>query len=186
MNVNVDPAPSEGTAQSPQIAPDWEDETSSPEYLAMQAKLQGTNINGQTFLATDYLNHFNEVVMLMGMIPDMPDCLEDVMAWEPKSYEQHFAESGFSDKELAIAAYALSPAQYRVPFDRIVSHMDGLVSFACRVMQKAWEAGDNERMIRLAKNASKKLQRLIDRTSAVIHGNVDTMEQSEIDGLLKH
>ena len=43
-------------------------------------RLQGTNINVNTLLATDYLNHFNEVIMLIEMLPDMPDMLEDVLA----------------------------------------------------------------------------------------------------------
>jgi hypothetical protein len=38
-------------------------------------RLEGTNINQSTLLATDYLNRFNEVVMMIEMIPDMPDCM---------------------------------------------------------------------------------------------------------------
>ena len=33
-------------------------------FLAMQAKVKGSNIDETTLLATDYLNHFNEIVML--------------------------------------------------------------------------------------------------------------------------
>ena len=43
-------------------------------------RLQGTNINTSKLLATDYLNHFNEVIMLIEMVPDMPDIIEDVLA----------------------------------------------------------------------------------------------------------
>ena len=72
-------------------------------------RLQGININPVTLLATDYLNHFNEVIMLIEMVADMPDMIEDVLAWEPKSYSQHFADSGFKDKNLAIEAYGAAP-----------------------------------------------------------------------------
>ena len=58
--------------------------------------VSGTNINEQTLLATDYLNHFNEVVMLIEMIADMPECLEDAQAWAPKSYQDHFRDSNVS------------------------------------------------------------------------------------------
>ena len=44
-------------------------------YQELCAKTEGTTINSQTLLATDYLNHFNEVVMLLEMIPDMPDMM---------------------------------------------------------------------------------------------------------------
>ncbi len=61
--------------------------------------VSGSNINEQTLLATDYLNHFNEVVMLIEMIADMPECLEDAKAWAPKSYQDHFRDSNFSDRD---------------------------------------------------------------------------------------
>jgi hypothetical protein len=31
--------------------------------------------------------------MLIEMVPDMPDIIEDVLAWEPKTYVRHFADS---------------------------------------------------------------------------------------------
>ena len=49
----------------------------SDAYHAYSASAQGTNIDPQTLLATDYLNHFNEIVMLLELIPDMPECFED-------------------------------------------------------------------------------------------------------------
>ena len=43
-------------------------------------RLLGTNINSVTLLATDYLDHFNEVIILIEMVADMPDMIEDVLA----------------------------------------------------------------------------------------------------------
>lgn len=48
-----------------------------PEAAAWAERLRVANINPRTGLATDYLNHFNEAVMLLEMIPDMPECAED-------------------------------------------------------------------------------------------------------------
>ena len=45
------------------------------------ARLRAANINPRTGLATDYLNHFNEAIMLLEMIPDMPECAEDFLLW---------------------------------------------------------------------------------------------------------
>src|SRR5262249_33673402 len=50
------------------------------------ARLRAANINPRTGLATDYLNHFNEAIMLLEMIPDMPECAEDFLSWRPLSY----------------------------------------------------------------------------------------------------
>jgi hypothetical protein len=90
----------------------------SPDALA------AANINPSSFLATDYLNHFNEVVMLMEMVPDMPDMAEEVMAWEPRGYTEHFEQSVFADKALAIEAYQAAPAATKARFDAVVADLD--------------------------------------------------------------
>ena len=66
--------------------------------------MQGTNINATMLLATDYLNHSNEVIMLIEMVPDMPDIVEEVLACEPKTYTRYFADSCIQDKDIAIGA----------------------------------------------------------------------------------
>lgn len=59
--------------------------TGQSSYEAIREKAAGSNLDPKTLLATDYLNHFNEIVMLLEMIPDMPDILEDAKEWQPKS-----------------------------------------------------------------------------------------------------
>jgi hypothetical protein len=56
-----------------------------PTDEARAERLRAANINPRTGLATDYLNHFNEAIMLLEMIPDMPECAEDFLGWQPLS-----------------------------------------------------------------------------------------------------
>ena len=65
----------------------------------------GPNINPSTGLSTDYLNHFTEAVMLLEMVGTMPECLDDLRAWDVKTYPEHFAASHFSNRNAIIAAY---------------------------------------------------------------------------------
>jgi hypothetical protein len=88
------------------------------------------NIMPATGLATDYLNVFNEAVMLFGLLGDMPDMIEELRNWEPLSYEQHFARSGFQAKDLAILAYQNADPAIKVPFDAL-SHE------TCELLQQA-------------------------------------------------
>ncbi len=53
--------------------------TSGGDAAARAALLRAANINPRTGLATDYLNHFNEAIMLLEMVPDMPECAEDFL-----------------------------------------------------------------------------------------------------------
>ncbi|SBW11566.1 conserved hypothetical protein [uncultured Alphaproteobacteria bacterium] len=150
----------------------------------MAKRLEGTNVSPQTFLATDYLNHFNEVVMLLGMLGDMPEMFEDVAAWRPKPYVQHFRDSSIADRDLAIEAYALAPARYREPFDATIAQADEVVARAVALIGAAIDAGDVERAAFLGGQTSQMLQRLIDVASGIIHGAEKGMSQAEIDIVL--
>src|ERR1700754_873979 len=78
---------------------------------ARAAELMAANINPRTGLATDYLNHFNEAIMLLELIPDMPDCYELFLEWQPLSYAEHFIKSNFKARDLAIASYEAAQPQ---------------------------------------------------------------------------
>ncbi len=76
-----------------------------------RSTIEAANINPRTGLATDYLNHFNEAVMLLEMVPDMPECAEDFLSWSPLSYAEHFWASNFKARDLAIEAYEIRRPQ---------------------------------------------------------------------------
>jgi len=153
-------------------------------YEDMCRRVAGNNIHEETLLATDYLNHFNEVIMLLEMLPDMPDLLDEVKAWQPKSYEQHFTDSGLSIGELAIAAYALAPPRHKVPFDQTVGQMDRVVLNAIERLEQARNAEDVQSLRLIARGTTHALQRLNEAASGIIHGSEQTMEQADIDALL--
>ena len=154
------------------------------DFAAFQEKVKGTNISETTLLATDYLNHFNEIVMTLEMVPMMPELLDEAKAWQPKSYQQHFADSTFSDKDLAVEAYNHVPDQFRKPFETTISQMDQLVAATIERLEKEMADGDMERSQETATSNSKMIQRLIDVASGIIHGSEVTMDQGEIDSFL--
>src|SRR3954454_19980385 len=77
------------------------------------ARLEAANINPKTGLASDYLNHFNEAIMLLDLLPTMAECIVELIGWDPLEYPQYFATEPFKDKELAIRAYEVSEATAR-------------------------------------------------------------------------
>ena len=155
------------------------------QYLAFRERVKGTNINEQTLLATDYLNHFNEIVMLLEMVADMPEILEDVKEWRPKTYQEHFRDSTVADKDLAVEAYEFAPDRFRRPFDETVEQMNRIVANSIRRLEAAIAEEKMNQVRMMASLTSLTLQRLIDHASANIHGSAVTMDQSEIDALLK-
>ena len=70
----------------------------TPSVKETRTRIVGANINEQSLLATDYLNHLNEVAMILKMLPDMPDFVEDVESWSIKFYLQRFMDRKYSDE----------------------------------------------------------------------------------------
>lgn len=146
-----------------------------------QARAVGKNINPQTLLATDYLNHFNEVHMLIDMLPDMPDCFEDIQVWQPKSYEQHFRDSGFHAKNLAIEAYQHSPKKFRLPFEQVVVKMDKLVLNTIEAVEKNLHENNMGKLRIIVEEYTPIMSQLIEECSAIINGTKVTTHQDSID-----
>jgi len=67
------------------------------------------NINPVTRLSTDYLNHFSEALMALEMVRDMPECIDDLRVWIPKTYAEHFAGSRLSNREAIVRMYEAAP-----------------------------------------------------------------------------
>jgi hypothetical protein len=91
-------------------------------------RLKAANIHPDTRLATDYLNHFNEVVMLVDLLPEMPDLAVEVVAWQPCSYVEHFRASRFKERDLAIRAYGAVDPVRRAAFETTVSAIDTAIA----------------------------------------------------------
>src|ERR1051326_4470707 len=101
---------------------------------ARAAQLRAANINPRTGLATDYLNHFNEAIMLLEMIPDMPECADDFLQWRPLSYAEHFIASNFQARDLAVSAYEAADPEIRAEFDQITGTMTNILTAVSEAM----------------------------------------------------
>ncbi|MDV7340766.1 hypothetical protein RYZ26_14265 [Terasakiella sp. A23] len=166
----------------------------SPEFEAYQEQVRGTNINEETLLATDYLNHFNEVVMMIDMLPDMPDCLDMVKEWEPKPYKDHFRDSTIADKDLAVEVYDHVPPLYKKAFEDTVSQVDMAIFQAVADAEEAIATGDMDYLRFKIGESAQGIHRLTERLSAIVHGTADlsgieepkeevVMDQNDIDAL---
>lgn len=156
----------------------------SGSYEHFRHLVKGTNINGTTLLATDYLNHFNEVIMLVDMIGDMPDFIEDIAAWTPKTYQDHFRDSVFSDKDLAVAAYDHVPPCYRQPFELLINQLNTLVLQVAKNLVDAVAAQD-EAEITSAALIVPELHLMVEKAGGVINGERKGTDQADIDAMLK-
>jgi hypothetical protein len=142
----------------------------SPQDEARAARLRAANINPRTGLATDYLNHFNEAIMLLEMIPDMPECAEDFLGWQPLSYCEHFTASNFRARDLAIEAYDSADQTIRAEFDNLTSAMTSILTAVGDAMRQARQ--DKTRAT-LAEQATGWVKPLVMLAGGVINGSTE-------------
>jgi hypothetical protein len=134
-----------------------------------RSHVPGTNINEATLLASDYLNHFHELVMLFEAIASEPQSFaDDLLSWRPLTYEEHFLESGFRDKNLAIAAYRRAPPRIRARVDEAVARLHG--EALTLVAEVASELSGSKRLDKTCASAAARLRVLIDEANAIANG----------------
>ncbi|WP_407048167.1 hypothetical protein [Methyloraptor flagellatus] len=144
-----------------------------PEVLA------AANINPVTRLATDYLNHFNNVVMLLELVPSMPDFADEVLAWKPASYVEYFATSHFRERELAIAAYGAADRDVRATFEAIIDELDQTMAEAKDLLRKG-DPSEPVNAFHIGELVTHRLKPLITEAGGVINGMPAT-PAAEID-----
>lgn len=144
------------------------------------AMLVAANINPNTGLATDYLNHFNEAVMLLEMVPDMPECSKDFLSWTPLSYAEHFRASNFKARDLAIEAYDTADPGIRSDFDDITDHMKAILTATGDAMRGA---SQDATRAKLAESAVGWIKPLIGRAGGIINGQGS---EADVDFIMTH
>ncbi len=145
---------------------------------ARAATLRAANINPRTGLATDYLNHFNEAIMLLELIPDMPDCASEFLEWRPLSYAEHFIASNFRARDLAIEAYESADPDLRAEFD----HMTGIMTNILTAVSEAMRDAQASTRAKLATQALSWLKELVQATGGIINGGTE----GNVDYIMTH
>jgi hypothetical protein len=145
----------------------------APEVLA------AANINPNTRLATDYLNHFNNVVMLLELIATMPDFVDEILQWTPLDYPSYFATSTFRSRDLAIAAYHAADPQTRARFEAVIDDLNAAVAQA-QVLLSDFGPSDPAIGAKLIDLVRERMQPLIAEAGGIINStNVITEKTVE-------
>lgn len=164
----------------------------APDGEVGAGRLADANINPATGLATDYLNHFNEAIMLLEMLSSYRDCIDDFLGWRPMSYREHFAASRFKGRGMAIAAYDAADPNLRGCLDTLAGTMTAVLEATRAAMRSDMPPAA---AATLADRAAAWLKPLVARAGAVINGDTDAglgqplgqpvTPQAVVDGLMK-
>ena len=124
--------------------------------------------------------------MVLEMIVTVPECLDDLVAWQPKTYSEHFAGSHFIERASMIAAYQAADPAVRDALDRAAETLNSVLTATRQVVAQHLNTPDADL---LAQRAVAWLTPLIARTATVINGTTtgtaadSRSAQAEIDAL---
>ncbi len=134
-------------------------------------------------LANDYLNIFNEVVMLIDVLPSMPEAMDDLIAWRAMSYEDYFKNSKLDGHENAIQAYQTMDPGLRKEFEDLMLQLDSSATAAVaalRIHHRRKGDNDPEGMKSLCERNSSVLHELLRMARHLIdHGTTHFNEESQ-------
>jgi hypothetical protein len=157
-----------------------------PLDLGAGLRLLDANINPATGLATDYLNRFNEAVMLLDMLATCPEFRDDFLSWKPMSYREHFRFSHSRTRDLAIAAYETADPNVRSGLDTLAVTMTVVLEATRAAMTSNLKP---ETIAALAGNAVRWLKPMIARAGGIINGDEEVTDapspQTVVDQLMK-
>lgn len=147
-------------------------------------------VNPSSGLANDYLNVFNELVMLVEHLPAMPELMTDIAAWRPISYRDYFAKSNLPGRQQALLAYEQLDQAVRTEFEALVEELDrcatGSVA-AIRIQSRRAQQDDGHALAAQCEKAAMGLHALLKRAAQLVDYGVSRAEataQERADRLL--
>jgi hypothetical protein len=141
-------------------------------------------------LSTDFLNRYNEALMLIEMATMDDGVLADLQTWRSLSYREHFAASSLRVAASALAAYdQVDPARAKA-FEEACQSMDRLIQALTALLSEQPRPADVPTIVM---GASEAVRRLIAGLTQFINANGeidiglfdDKSVQTEIDRLLE-
>lgn len=131
-------------------------------------ELIDNNVNLVSGLATNYLNHYIEIFLLLEILPDMPECFEDIRLWRPISYCDHVMQSKLPSNEIVLRAYEAVDEKRKTQLASIAKRIDhGLQSFIARA-GAALDCSDQDMLRTIRAESNRFLTPLIEEMTGVI------------------
>ena len=167
---------------------------STPERPPLRPALQrraNALMNPQTHLAIDYVNTFNEIVMLIEHLPDMPELIHNIKAWEPSSYTDYFSHSPLPDCADVLRAFSKVDNRLRDDFEHIIAELSALADGSVKkVSHCATRPSECSKvcLTLICTQSTKNLRATLQRARQLINptaANDERSEQERIDAFFR-
>lgn len=146
--------------------------------------IENSYIGSQSYLSSDYLNLFTDILILLEEVADHPAYMDDIRKWTPKSYCEHFRESTLPFSDLAIWAFENAPAGTLETFKAHVDQAVVLIQETRAAIEVAHDTGTLAGLSSWLERQVEEIRNILDQTSALIDRNERHVSQDEIDKLM--
>jgi len=141
-------------------------------------------VNPNSGMANDYLNHFNEILLLVENLPALlPEMVDDILEWEPIGYEDYFQNSVLPGKDHVLEVYAALDEEFRQDFENMVHLMNSIVLRSITVIadnRKPDGTLDPEDLGLVCGELAADMRTVLDRTADLInHGYAPPLERPQ-------
>jgi len=141
-------------------------------------------VNPASGIANDYLNHFNEILLLIENLPALlPEMIDEILAWKPISYREYFTNSPLPGSAKTLEIYDSLDEEFRADFESMVNILDKIILESIKIVTDArrpdgtLEPGDVEDV---CEALSAKLRIVLDRTADLVnHGYAPPLERAQ-------
>lgn len=102
------------------------DHTATEEFQRL-AKQASELVNPKSGIANDYLNTFNEILLLIENLPVLlPEMVDELLQWKPTGYREYFQASSLPGSRVALEIYDGLPEPIRSHFERMIEAVNGV------------------------------------------------------------
>ena len=141
-------------------------------------------VNPASGIANDYLNHFNEILLLIENLPALlPEMVDEILAWHPVSYRSYFANSPLPGSSKTLEIYDTLDDEFRKDFESMVEILDNIILESIEVIRSARRPDGTlvaDEVSEVCGELSVRLRRVVDRTADLVnHGYAPPFERAQ-------
>src|SRR5262245_7715696 len=148
-------------------------------------------VNPRSGIANDYLNHFNEVFLLIENLPILlPEMLDELIAWNPVTYREYFQKSLLPGSAQAIEIYDNLDEDFRNEFETIIKGVNAIALASVQVIANHRSPSgeiDPEQVSEFCENSARAMRSALNRAADLVNngrGQVIETPQEMVERIL--
>lgn len=140
-----------------------------------------SGIDEATGFASDFLNQFNEVVMLLDCIATGDGyAVDDLLEWRPRGYAAHFAAGRLAGRMRIVRAYRMAPGSARQRLDSMARELSAVVMAGGRFIAACRRARADDSIAPLARHLASDVRRRLAALDSLVHGGAARPSNDEV------